>query len=189
MILSLLFVAACLVGMLGGKEAGQTESRGGTVSAASLPVMCFSYGESRINPVYGYLNEVSGADHQVVYPFAGDVPEMTVFLLDGSETVRSAAYELRSEDGRLVSRGQVPSFEGTRGEQSFTIRFEDILNRDEFYHLSFTVTAGRRTAHYYTRVILLSDRGPLTSLLNYGQNMHDDLFQRDTARKYADAEA
>ena len=185
LILSLLFVVTCLIGMLGGKEAGQTESRGGTVSAASLPVMCFSYEDSRINPVYGYLNEVSGADHRVVYPFPGDVPEMTVYLLDGSETVRSAAYELRSEDGRLVARGQVPSFEGTRGEQSFTIRFEDILTRDEYYHLSFTVTAGRRTAHYYTRVILLSDRTPLTSLLNYGQNMHADLFQRDTARKYA----
>ncbi|MBO4872910.1 MAG: hypothetical protein J5496_05805 [Lachnospiraceae bacterium] len=185
MILSSLFVLTCLIGMLGGKEAGHAESQGGTVSAASLPVMCFIYGEKRINPVYGYTGEVSGADDQIVYPLPEDGPEITVCLIDGAELVRSVSYELRGEDGRLISRGDVMSFEGQRGDQRFTVRFEDILTRDEYYHLSFLVSAGRQQGYYYTRVIRLSDPVPLTSLLQYGQTMHDDLFQRDSARKYA----
>ena len=171
--------------MVGGKEAGELENRGGTVVAASLPVMCFSYQNQLINPVYGYLHEISGADHQVVYPFSGEVPEISVNLLDGAEQVRSVSYELRSEEGRLVSRGSVTSFEGGRGEQRFSIRFEDILNWDEYYHLSFSVSMGNKQAYYYTRVIRLSDPVPLDTLLQYACTMHEELFHRESARKYA----
>ncbi|MBR6704268.1 MAG: hypothetical protein IKI82_02455 [Lachnospiraceae bacterium] len=187
LILSLIFVLTCAAGMLGGAEAGQTEKTGGLVSAASLPVMCFSCGDVLIDPLYGYTSgESVGADHQTVFPFPDGSLEMTAYLLDGRERIRSLSYELRSEDGsRLVARGEVTSFNGETGRQSFTLRFEDILDPDVYYHLRFAVSVGQETANYYVRVIKLSDPAPFEALLSYGQAMHADLFARDTARKYA----
>ncbi len=185
MILSLLFAVTCLFGIALGEEAGQTESTGGVVQAASLPVMCFSYEDLTINPTYGYIHEVSGADEQSVFPFTSDELELKVLLLDGSDQAGSVTYELRSEEGRLVARGASTALEGERGRQQFTVRFEDILQPDTYYHLRFTISIGRQDVWYYTRVIQLSDPEPLTTLVNYAAGMHRDLFQRDTARKYA----
>ena len=187
LILSLLFVLTCVFGMLSGKEAGQAEKQGGTVSAASLPVLCFSYGDLLIDPVYGYTGESAvGADHQSVYPFTGDSLELEGHLLDGTAKASSLTYELRSEaENRLVARGSVGSFKGNTGNQSFTLGFEDILEEDRYYHLRLTVTVGQREASYAIRIVKLSDPAPLEALLAYGQAMHEDLFERESARKYA----
>ncbi len=187
LILSLLFATCCVIGMLSGKEAGVTESRGSTVQAASLPVMCFSYGDRLINPLKACLDGGSrGFDHQTVYPFTNDDLSLKVHLLDGTEVPASVSYELRSEqDGRLMARGNVTSFENDRSDRSFTIRFQDILTEDEYYHLSWKVSFSRREVSYHTRVIKLSDPKTLTMLADYGAAMHKDLFQRETARPYA----
>ncbi len=185
-ILSLVFLLTFLYGLLGKREAGQISRSGSAFSGAAWPIMCFEWGEYRLNPLYGSTNqEAAGSDYQTVYPLTEDKLEMTVCLLDGQERPRSISYELRDEGGgRLVSRGSIASFEGEKNALRFQLRFEDILQADRYYHLHWTVDMVTGTLHYYTRVIRLSDAKPLEALTAYAVKLHSDLLSRETARAY-----
>ena len=186
LILFVLFFLTMLIAVVSGKEAGAQANEGSSFEAASLPVMCFGFGDRLINPLYGYTNpQIDGAGHQSVYPFLEDERTVTVHLLDSAARPDSVSYELRSyADSRLMARGSVDSFENSREDRTFTITFQDILTPDEYYKLDFTVELGNRTAYYHTRVMCFSDAETLNRLLQYGSNMHEDIFSRDAGRSY-----
>ena len=187
LILSLLFLAALVIGMLGSPEK-DTEVNGGTAfKAASLPVMCFSYGDQLINPLYGRTDEAGAeTDNLSVYPFTEDSLSLTVHLVAGTERPRSAAYELRSEDGsRLIGRGEVRSFTGTRADRYFTVDLPDLLDPDTYYRLIWTVRYEDAEARYFTRLMKLSDPETLPMLTAYAADLHQAFFSREEGRAYA----
>ena len=68
LILSLLFLLTTVLALVGGKEAGESGSRGSAFKAASLPVLCFSWQDRLINPLYGYTElsmDQTGAERPI----------------------------------------------------------------------------------------------------------------------------
>lgn len=185
-ILSLVFALSCIFGMIGGREAGQTDQRGGALSTASLPILCFGLEDIRINPLYGSINEEgAGTDHESVYPFMGEKLELPIYLLDGGDGARTLEYELRDEkEKRLVARGSVTDFTGEKGSQSCHIQFQNILEAEVYYHLSLVLDLGRISCRYETRIIRLADPKPLTAILKYARDLHQNLLVWEKATAY-----
>ena len=187
LILALVFIAALVIGMMGSPEGRAADRQGSAMSAASLPVMCFSYGERMINPICGSLNPNSDTvAGDSVYPFTESDLHLTVHLIDGAVRPQSAFYELRDENGsRLIERGTVNSFAGTREDRSFEIELRDLLEPDTYYRLILTLELPEGPVRYATRVIKLSDPETLPMLTAYAGDMHKAFFTREEGRAYA----
>lgn len=188
LILSLLFLLTTVLALVGGKEAGESGSRGSAFKAASLPVLCFSWQDRLINPLYGYTElsmDQTGAERPSVYPFTEEEQQMEIRMLDLRERPRSVSYELRDEDdGRLMAQGRIDEFASQEKDWAFSVGFQDILTPDRYYLLNITVTLTGRSASYHTRVMKVTDRETVMMLTDYARNLHQDLFRRDTARAY-----
>ncbi len=188
LILPLLFLLTAVLALVGGKEAGETSSRGEPFQAASLPVVCFSWQGSLINPVYGFTEmkmDQAGAEAPGIYPFTEEEQKMEVHLLDLSESPRSASYELRDEsDGRLMAQGKIEQFGTPEEDWAFPVEFQDILTPGRCYLLNITISLRQRTASYFTRVMKITDRETVMMLTDYSRHLHNDLFSRDKARGY-----
>ena len=78
-ILSAVFLLAFAIGMMRApEERTQADEEGSAMTAASLPVLCTSFGDRLINPLYGYTEEMDAASFaDSVFPFA-ESPEMTL---------------------------------------------------------------------------------------------------------------
>ncbi len=187
LILALVFIAALVIGMMGSPEGRATDRQGSAISAASLPVMCFAYGDTLINPLCGSFNPATDTvAGDSVYPFTEDDLHLTVHLIDGAVRPQSASYELRDEDGdRLIERGSVTAFSGARSDRSFEIDLRDILDKDTYYRLILTVELPEGPVRYATRVIKLSDPETLPMLAEYAVGMHKAFFTREEGRAYA----
>lgn len=188
LILSVLFLATTVIALVGGKEAGESSSRGSAFQAASLPVLCFSWQDQLINPLYGYTDmqtDQAGAEQPAVYPFTEEEQKLEIRMLDLKERPRGVSYELRDEeDGRLMAQGRIEEFAPAEEDWAFSVEFQDILTPDRYYLLNITVSLSRRSASYHTRVMKVTDRETVMMLTEYARNLHDDLFHRDTARAY-----
>ena len=155
--------------MLGGKEAGADQSRGSAFRQPTLPVLCFSWQDRLINPVYGSFEiRDKGAEKPLVYPFMEDILEMQVHLIGGAETPEHISYELRDEkEERLIAKGKVSEFQEETGGCSFRLSFQDIISFDEYYYLRIQLPFGGREVLYDTRILKVSSRETVSMLTEY----------------------
>ena len=166
-------------------ERTQAEEGGSAMTAASLPVLCTSFGDRLINPLYGYTEEMDAASlADSVFPFA-ESPEMTVTLLDGAAVPQSVSWEVRDEAGvRLIERGSTSAFRGSRSECSFSFPLQDLYEEETYYRLRFTVEMNGLTARYYTRIRKVSAEN-LEALAKYALAFHDAQFDKNAAAAYS----
>ena len=112
--------------------------------------------------------------------------QLALRLLRYCKLKQSAFYELRDENGsRLIERGTVNSFAGTREDRSFEIELRDLLEPDTYYRLILTLELPEGPVRYATRVIKLSDPETLPMLTAYAGDMHKAFFTREEGRAYA----
>ena len=185
-ILSAVFLLAFAIGMMRAPaERTQAEEGGSAMTAASLPVLCTSFGDRLINPLYGYTEEMDAASlADSVFPFA-ESPEMTVTLLDGAAVPQSVSWEVRDEAGvRLIERGSTSAFRGSRSECSFSFPLQDLYEEETYYRLRFTVEMNGLTARYYTRIRKVSAEN-LEALAKYALAFHDAQFDKNAAAAYS----
>ena len=185
-ILSAVFLLAFAIGMMRApEERTQADEEGSAMTAASLPVLCTSFGDRLINPLYGYTEEMDAASFaDSVFPFA-ESPEMTVTLLDGAAVPESVSWEIRDETGgRLIERGSTSAFRGSRSECSFSFPLQDLYEDETYYRLRFTVEMNGLTARYYTRIRKVSAEN-LEALTKYALAFHDAQFDKEAAAAYS----
>ncbi|MBQ6292307.1 MAG: hypothetical protein IJK77_00310 [Lachnospiraceae bacterium] len=185
-ILAAVFVLAFAIGMIGApEEKTQAEDGGSAMTAASLPVLCASFGDRLINPLYGYTEDMDAASlADSVYPFA-DSLDMTVTLLDGAVVPKSVSWEVRDEaGGRLIERGSTSVLQGSRSECSFSLSLQDLYEDETYYRLRFTVEMEDITGRYYTRIRKVSAEN-LEALTEYALAFHDAQFDKEAAAGYA----
>ena len=185
-ILSAVFILAFAIGMMRApEERTQAEDEGSAMTAASLPVLCASFGDRLINPLYGYTEEMDAASlADSVYPFTEDL-DMTVTLLDGAAVPKTVSWEVRDEaGGRLIERGSTSVLQGSRSECRFSFSLQDLYEEETYYRLRFAVEMNGTTAWYYTRIRKVSGEN-LEALTAYALAFHDAQFDKDAAAGYA----
>lgn len=185
-ILSAVFILAFAIGMMRApEERTRAEEEGSAMNAASLPVLCASFGDMLINPLYGYAEEMDAAAlAESVYPFT-DAFTMNVSLLDGGALPKSVSWEVRDEaDGRLIERGNTASFGGSRSDLRFAFSLQDLYEDETDYRLRFAVETEDRTAFYYTRIRKVGQE-TLEALTDYAVKFHDAQFDKEAAAGYA----
>ncbi len=184
-ILPVIFVLALVIGMMKAPEKTPAAEEGSTMNAASLPVLCASFGDRLINPLYGYTEEMDAAGlMDSVFPFTEDLT-MKVTLIGGTTRPKTVSYEIRDEQGeRLIERGSAGVFEGSRSECSFSFSLQDLYEEETYYRLKYTVNMNDRSANYYTRIRKVDEK-TLTALTDYASSLHDALFDKSAAAAYS----
>ena len=185
-ILSAVFILAFAIGMMRApEERTQAEDGGSAMTAASLPVLCTSFGDRLINPLYAYTEEMDAASlADSVYPFT-DSLDMTVTLLDGAAVPKSVSWEVRDEaGGRLIERGSTSVLQGSRSECRFSFSLQDLYEDETYYFLRFAVETGDGTGFYYTRIRKVNAEN-LEALTAYALAFHDAQFDKNAAAGYA----
>ena len=185
LILALLFLAVITAGLLAGRVRQTATGAEGTVEAASLPVLYAERGGVKLGPLYGYAHTMDESCYEgVLFPVTGDLSTQ-FYLADGAGMPESLSYEVRSlTDGRLIQRGTVSEFTGTRRLAGFSVRLQDLLADETVYGMRMEVRIGGRTAYYYAQVKKV-DEAKLNEMLAYAVSMHNGLYDRETALPFA----
>ena len=153
-ILALIFIAAIGIFILTTREEEKKTSYT-VMSGASLPVLELCYEDWIINELYGYTVKMDGASmRETLYPLGEDCMLPLRIRTKGAE-VESVSYEVRSmETLRLIENNSTEEI--VREEQNLytsRIKLMDLLNRDEEYLITFTLTMADQTeVYYYTKV-------------------------------------
>ncbi len=125
------------------------------MSAANLPVVSTEYNGIKINPMYGYVNDMNTAfmRNSITPLMAG---RKVCLKIDAySSNVTGISYEVRTVDGnRLIEDTTVSDYEVSGRNITANLTLKDLINVDVEYELIVKLTLnGDKQVKYYTRVI------------------------------------
>ena len=150
-----------------------------------FPIIVIEQNGLEYNELYGYKNWVNTA-------FLNDNMTMLEedrsigFILKVFDTrIDSVSVEVRSSDGeRLIEKTEIDDLTVSGGEIHQKIRFKDLIEKDTEYLMVFRVEIKDMEIKYYSR-ILWSDSCYLSEKLDFVQDFHERLFDKEAAKEIA----
>ncbi|MCM1283658.1 MAG: hypothetical protein NC180_07765 [Muribaculaceae bacterium] len=145
---------------------------------ATLPVLSFTYENTPVNELHGYVNEMDAtAMRDSITPVSGE-RQLPVTVKTYGRRIDGVHCEIRSMDSqRLVAKNDVENLR-TEGESAFgTIEIQNVLEEDQEYVVILTVTSGEENFYYYTR--LMQTDGTAAGCLEFAQKFHEYTFRED----------
>lgn len=152
-----ILVAAFLLSVVGFSSiTNQTnEDRTREMAPAELPVVTLFYGETPINELRAYTNEMEiRFMRDTITPLMED--KILPLMIDGvGKTKPTLNFQIRSLDGeQLLADGAVDEFRQESGMLRTEIEVQSIIDPDHEYSLILTLTEGDRNTYFYTRILL-----------------------------------
>ena len=152
-VLFLVFVAT--VGMTGLLINQEKAVRIHNVENASLPVVYMKVGDTMVNPMYGYANEM---EQQYIRDGITPLPTdrtLTVVLEKLGNKIESVEYEVSTADGsQTVENGNISNFKEKDGYLTADFKVQNPILMNQEYTLRFEVTLENgESYHYYTRLL------------------------------------
>lgn len=125
------------------------------MAEASLPVVSLSYGETVINPLYGYLNDMDISYMRGSITPLSEGRRLGVIIDTCGEIISDFSFEVRSADGsRLIENTQVTGYEVKDNKITSDITIKDLIELNKEYELIIKLLLGDgRMVRYYTRII------------------------------------
>ena len=151
------------------------------MAEASLPLIYFSYNDTIINELHGYVEEMDAtAMRDTITPVADD-RLLPISVVTYGRKIDRIRYEIRSMDSkRLVAKNDVSDYSLVRGRISGVLAIQNLLVENEEYVMIITLTSGEDEIFYYTR--LMQTTGTAKDSLEFALQFHDYTFRDDADR-------
>ena len=182
-VLALVFLAA-LIGLsiiTGSDQVNLTEE----MPKATLPVVYLQKEDIVINELFGYRGEMDAESiRDTVTPLSEDMV-LPVTIQTFQNHVEEISYEVRSMDmERLLEQTQVSGYRETAGEISTQFTIQNLLEKNQEYHLIITLECGGEEIRYYTR-IMRSEDCYVEDSLNFVLDFHAKTFDPEASAELA----
>lgn len=187
----LVFVAVAVITIVLTRATDEVRQSKENMSAATLPVVyMISEGGQEFNLLHGY---VSNIDESMLHECITPLPEgrkLRIGIGTYGQKITGISYEIRSLDGsEYIENTMVTDYQtvsnandengngsyetndanttGNMGERvEAVLNIKNLLEADTEYMMKITVSTGKKTASYYTRIVL-GDGLNLDDKLNY----------------------
>ncbi len=152
-----------------------------SLEEASLPVVYFTYDDTTINELHGYVNEMNQcAMRDTITPIQDD-RLLHVKINTYGTPVDSIRYEIRSLDGeRLVADGEITEYSSSGNSITYDAEVENLLDDNEEYVYRTTLSVDGRDVYYYTRLERTVNRN-VSECLAFAKEFHDYTLNGDGA--------
>lgn len=123
------------------------------MAQASLPVVTLFNGDTQINELRGYTTQMKATGmRDTITPLSSN-KEIPLQIKTYGYQIDTISYEMRSIDGeRLISDGNIPSFEESEGLIQTSIPVQSLLEQAKEYILTLKLRRGEDICYYYTRI-------------------------------------
>lgn len=125
------------------------------LQTASIPCMAMKIGDTEVNRMYGYAEEMQTDFMRDTLTPLGTDKTLSVSITPYGKEIQSLAYEIRTSDGsKVIENNKIKNFqEEADGKQTaqFTIQNSILMNQE--YSLAFTLETEEGSWHYYTRIL------------------------------------
>lgn len=148
---------------------------------ATLPVISLFFGETELNELYGYRQEMNAAYMRDAITPIGESRRLPIRIQTDQMQVDGISYEIRSLDGsRLIANADVPLFQEERGVIEAELEIQNLLQEGVEYLLLINLKSGDDTISYYTR-IMEPVNAHVEECLTFVQEVHDKTFNKETS--------
>jgi len=181
-----IFVLAVVIFVLTLSRTSEEDVSYTLLSDATLPVLQLSYGDTKINTLYGYVDAADGgAFSESITPLSDD-RKLNVYIDTCGNTVTGISYEIRSvSKEELVERESLDRWEIVSGKITATLPIKDLITANVPYLLSIEIaTEHQAKITYYTQVIK-TEGYHVADMIAYASDFHSSSFNMDSASKYA----
>ncbi len=150
-----------------------------SMQEASLPTISFYYGQTQLEELHGYVNEmeVSGMRDSIL-PL-DSTREMEMEIATYGRDIDSITYQVRSTDGsRLVADGSLSDFvlDGQTIQVSFQV--QNLLTEDEEYALVIILESDGEKLYYYSRIMSCGE-SDIQEYIDFVNEFHSYTFRED----------
>lgn len=147
-----------------------------TMSEASLPVMVFYNGDTAINELHGYVDEMNLKNmRDSITPIGAD-RKLKLEVSTYGATVDSIEYEVRSLDGqRLVANAEVSEYEVSGSLIKADLTMQNIIVENTEYMLIFKLNVDGNNVRYYTR-LMQCNGNTINEIISFAKQFHDYTF-------------
>lgn len=148
---------------------------------ASLPVMYFTYNDTVINELHGYVQEMDMLSMRDDVLPIGEDRVLQMELRTYGEKIQNLSYQIRSLDGtRLLMEEEHAEFSVNQDDVEYSVTLPSLFEEGEEYNMVLTVTVNDQQVHYYTR-LMKATNWYVKECLEFAFKFHDYTFRDDAA--------
>lgn len=152
-----------------------------TMAEATLPVMYFQHGETKINELHGYKHEMDITKMRDSITPIGSDRLLSIGIDTYGMAIDDITYEIRGMDGeRLVADGEIQDYQIVNDKIQTEVKVQNLLQDEEEYNMVFAITSGKDTIYYYTR-IMQTTACYVDECLEFALQFHDYTFRDDAS--------
>ena len=180
--LLIIFVAALVIFNLMGTSSGTMDDTE-TLTDATLPILYFYSGDTRINETHGYTSELDVASIRGnITPVKSDLELPFEVQTYGAE-VKEISYSIEKvTDSRLIEETQIDDFTENNNCISLTANLANLLDADTEYLMTVKLNCGGRDVYYYSR-IMLKGSADVDGAIEFATMFHDTTFSGSDGSK------
>ncbi len=173
--LLIIFIAALVVFNLMGTSSGTMDATE-SLSEATLPVVYFYNGETRINETHGYTTKLDATSVRGNITPVNSDRTLPIEIQTYGAKISSISYTIESiGGGRLIEETAIDDFSKSGDSINVTATLENLLDADTEYLMTLQLTSDKKTVYYYTR-IMLKGSSNVDEALEFAQMFHDTTF-------------
>ena len=184
-VLSTVFILA-MIGFSFWINRGSTDMTA-DMSEATLPTISFELGGRTVNTLVGHKREMNVVAMRDTITVCDEMGQLKAHIDNMGEETQVLRYELLTPDGK--EKLQEKTIEG--GKDTILLDLRNALGRDEERVLKITLSRGKSSLYYYTRVVK-DNNFHVKECVDFVMGLHNDILLKqntDDIRKVMESNA
>ena len=182
LVLGTTFLVSCIIFSITTNKVNQDMTV--AMSEASIPIISFYNGDTEVNALHGYLQEMDALEMRDSIIPIDSKRKLNCSIKTYGEGIDGISYEIRSLDNeRLVAEGQLSDYKVKQNKISITLDIPNALELEQEYLMIFEIVSGDRNIYYYSRIIQTRDCN-VDQCLAFAREFHEKTFEEKSSEYF-----
>lgn len=182
LVLGTVFLVSCIIFSITTNKVNEDMTV--AMSEASIPIISFYNGDTEVNALHGYLQEIDALEMRDSIIPIDSKRKLNCSIKTYGEGIDGISYEIRSLDNeRLVAEGQLNDYKVKQNKISIALDIPNALELEQEYLMIFRIVSGDRNIYYYSRIIQTNDCN-VEQCLAFAREFHEKTFEEKSSKYF-----
>lgn len=182
LVLGTVFLVSCIIFSITTNKVNEDMTV--AMSEASIPIISFYNGDTEVNALHGYLQEMDALEMRDSIIPIDSKRKLNCSIKTYGEGIDGISYEIRSLDNeRLVAEGQLNDYKVKQNKISIALDIPNALELEQEYLMIFRIVSGDRNIYYYSRIIQTNDCN-VEQCLAFAREFHEKTFEEKSSKYF-----
>ena len=118
---------------------------------ATLPMMYLYIGDTKVNELHGYVNEMDASYMRDTITPVGTSMKIPAVVQTYGAKIDAISYKIRSIDGKdLIADSDITDYDEEEGKIAIEIPIQNLIKEEQEYNQILELTSGDNIYYYYT---------------------------------------